>query len=251
MTKSQAKACTPTESYPGGKSNPYVWQWICSLQPFHTDYDEPTAGHAGVFRNKIPCLRTQLFDDDPVVVEWLKRYVAHAGLSDCVRVEQCCGIEYVESLEGLTVLHPELRLVYLDPPYLLSTRKRLKVYRHEWTVDEHERLLKACLRCECSIMISCYDNELYRDLLTGWEFCERPNVITRGGSVRTEILCRNPVCQAAPSTMTMQYSALGGDFRERQRVSRLIKRWESDFEKRSPVEQRALLLALMSKCKEV
>lgn len=61
-------------------------------------------------------------------------------------------------------------MVYCDPPYVASTRTG-KVYEHEMTLGQHERLLNA-LRAAVSrgarVAISGYDNELYNDILTDW-----------------------------------------------------------------------------------
>ena len=57
--------------------------------------------------------------------------------------------------------------MYIDPPYLLGTR-RGKQYRHEMTDADHEELLKATLQSKAKIMISGYELDLYNEYLQGW-----------------------------------------------------------------------------------
>jgi DNA adenine methylase len=61
-------------------------------------------------------------------------------------------------------------LVYLDPPYLM---KRSHGYVIDANDDQfHEELLSICMKANCMILLSGYDNELYKSLLTkklGWQ----------------------------------------------------------------------------------
>ena len=58
---------------------------------------------------------------------------------------------------------------YLDPPYLSSTR-RSGGYKHEMEEKDHEELINWLLNeCIVKVMLSGYDNELYRQLENiGW-----------------------------------------------------------------------------------
>lgn len=57
--------------------------------------------------------------------------------------------------------------MYIDPPYVLSTRAG-KQYKHEMTDADHEKLLKALLQSKAKIMISGYESEMYNDYLCDW-----------------------------------------------------------------------------------
>lgn len=59
--------------------------------------------------------------------------------------------------------------MYIDPPYLLSTRNNRKQYRYELSETEHEKLLSFCLRSQAKIMISGYESDMYNDYLKNWE----------------------------------------------------------------------------------
>lgn len=55
-------------------------------------------------------------------------------------------------------------LIYVDPPYVHSTRKRSRIYRHEYTDKDHQQLLEKLLSLPCNVMISGYDNPLYAEV---------------------------------------------------------------------------------------
>lgn len=61
-------------------------------------------------------------------------------------------------------------LLYVDPPYLGSTRPRsTDGYRFEMkTAAEHEELLVALRGCEAAVVLSGYRSDLYDELLEGW-----------------------------------------------------------------------------------
>ena len=58
---------------------------------------------------------------------------------------------------------------YCDPPYLQATRKTKNDYAHEMTDEQHLIFLQACKAAQGAVVISGYDNELYRSELEGWE----------------------------------------------------------------------------------
>jgi DNA adenine methylase len=57
---------------------------------------------------------------------------------------------------------------YLDPPYVLSTRKD-KNYEHEMSDEDHKELISILLKIKGKVMLSGYDNTIYRELEdNGW-----------------------------------------------------------------------------------
>jgi len=72
--------------------------------------------------------------------------------------------EVVEKYDG------ERTLFYLDPPYVLSTRPNSEgIYAYEMSDEEHEELVDICLRLKGKVMLSGYQNEIYRRLEeSGW-----------------------------------------------------------------------------------
>lgn len=238
--------------YPGSKGLAGLYQWICARLPAHVFYAEPFAGKGAIFRHKPPALRTWLIDRDPDVVTWWHRQSRPGFLENPrnivdadesgrshVRILQGCGIRWLELAAEWAP--PDL-LIYVDPPYLPETRVRKNLYRHELTAADHVRLLRAVLKLRCPVLVSGYMSDLYARALDGWTL-ETREVITRGGTMRTECLWSNAA--RASSSIAMDYQLLGADFRERQRVSRKVKRWTADFRRLPARERAALLLALL------
>lgn len=58
-------------------------------------------------------------------------------------------------------------LFYLDPPYLPQTRGAKKVYKHEMSYENHERLVNVLKEIKGKAVLSGYDNDLYGQL--GWK----------------------------------------------------------------------------------
>lgn len=66
----------------------------------------------------------------------------------------------------------DIDLFYLDPPYLPETRISKNVYDYEMTKQEHEIMLKKCIKFnpyQTKILISGYDNDMYNSYLSNWK----------------------------------------------------------------------------------
>ena len=98
----------------------------------------------------------------------------------------------IECMDAVTLIrgynHPNM-LIYCDPPYVLSSRTG-KQYKHEMSDADHERLLQALLQHKGSVLISGYDNEIYRDMLRGWHL-ETKMEYCRANKQREECLWMN------------------------------------------------------------
>lgn len=130
--------------------------------------------------------------------------------------------------------------VYLDPPYLMSTRKSKRdLYRHEFgSVDEHAALLSLIRSLPCMVAISGYWSELYADMLHDWR-SYLFQAHTRQG-METEWLWMN---YQEPIALH-DYSYLGDNFRERERIKRKAKRWVNRFLSLDVLERRAIVSEL-------
>lgn len=99
-------------------------------------------------------------------------------------------IEHLPAVEVIRRFRAPDVLVYADPPYVLSTRKQ-RMYRVEMDTDAgHVELLEALKDHPGPVILSGYDNELYNDLLTGWDKRQRPSRCEMGGK-RVETLWVN------------------------------------------------------------
>lgn len=97
---------------------------------------------------------------------------------------------YLAAVEGLEDLHKRLSTVvilnrdafkvldkyddvdaflYIDPPYIKSTRKISTKYEVEMTDEEHKRLVDKVLGMKSKIMISAYDHPIYDKLQSKFE----------------------------------------------------------------------------------
>jgi len=146
------------------------------------------------------------------------------------------GINY---LGGLPWSGSEL--VYCDPPYLMSTRRSGKLYKHEFTATQHCRLLRVVQHLPCMVMLSGYDSALYRDSLKGWNAIQY-QAMTRGGMAATEWVWFN----FRPPVTLHDYRYLGKNFRERERIKRKKARWEARLEKMPVLERQSLLSAIQA-----
>lgn len=87
-------------------------------------------------------------------------------------------------------------LLYVDPPYLGSTRTGTN-YRHEMHgEDDHRALADALSSCAATVVLSGYDSPLYAELYDGWHITRIDTTSGQGGArhERTEVLW----CNRAP-----------------------------------------------------
>lgn len=110
-------------------------------------------------------------------------------------VMQICGrlkMAQIENVDALTLIeryNDEQTLLYLDPPYLQSTRRR-DMYKCEMTEKQHIELLELVKKSKSKICLSAYDNELYNNYLKNWFTAEKKTTAQMGLS-RTEKLYMN------------------------------------------------------------
>ena len=98
-------------------------------------------------------------------------------------------IEHKDAIELIKSLKGENTFIYVDPPYLLSTRKA-NLYNHELDDEYHKRLLRVICDSDCKIMISGYDNELYNEYLKDWNKLSK-NTTAECSVKRTETIWMN------------------------------------------------------------
>ena len=79
--------------------------------------------------------------------------------------------------------------IYIDPPYLLSTRSG-KQYKCEMTDDDHVELLEVLIASKAKMMVSGYESDLYNQYLRDWNRFVF-NSCAEGGRKRTEVVWIN------------------------------------------------------------
>ena len=208
--------------YPGGKGKCY--QRLINLMPVHETYIETHLGGGAVMRNKRPAARNIGIDIDQQVID-----VWRGGDIPCELIQDD-AIAYLS-----TFPYQGSELVYADPPYVHSTRKRSNIYRHEYSDDDHRRLLQVLARLPCMVMISGYGNPIYDEMLSGWR-CERFNAKTHT-SVREECVWMN--FDVPDRLHDARY--MGSSYRERQTLARRRTRLYDRIERMEPAERNELI----------
>jgi DNA adenine methylase len=82
-------------------------------------------------------------------------------------------------------------LMYLDPPYLHSTRGGSDYYVHELTEAGHLRLLDLLKDAPCQVILSGYRSEMYDEALASWSRVDirRRNSMAGGKWKRAKVEC--------------------------------------------------------------
>jgi DNA adenine methylase len=124
-----------------------------------------------------------------------------------VFVERLQGvtIERGEALQVILRMDSPTTLLYVDPPYLSSTRNptRKHGYRHEMTDEDHVRLAEVLREVEGMVVISGYASALYDELYGDWTRRETNTAADRGREA-TEVVWLNPACEAGQRQMELR-----------------------------------------------
>ena len=93
-------------------------------------------------------------------------YLPDAIMDCCERLKNA----QIENIDGVELIkrynHPDT-LIYCDPPYLQSLRKK-NMYAQELGDERHLELLEALKQSKSKIVLSGYDNDLYNVALSDW-----------------------------------------------------------------------------------
>jgi site-specific DNA-adenine methylase len=214
-------------TYPGGKGG--VFHKLINLMPPHEVYIETHLGGGAVLRNKRLARRNIGIDIDPEVITWWQGFnipnieLVQGDALDFLRSYQFTGRE----------------LIYCDPPYIRETRKKFnRIYKYEYTLEQHVELLKNINTLPCMVMISGYESKLYKELLRDWQTYRFKAGCHHG--IAIEWIWMN---YSAPLELH-DYSHLGANNRERERIKNKTKRWIVRLQSMPLLERQALLSAL-------
>ncbi|MEM6646967.1 MAG: DNA adenine methylase [Bacteroidota bacterium] len=224
-------------SYPGGKNGHGVYQTIINQIPPHRVYIETHLGGGAILRKKRPAEVSIGLDADPAVIEV---WQAHPERPPRLTLHHADAAAWLQA-------HPFRgdEFVYLDPPYLMETRKGGRLYAVEYTRAQHVELLDVILALPAMVMISGYWSKLYAEALEDWRTLNF-QAQTRQGTA-TEWLWMN-----YPEPVELHdYRYLGSDFRERERLKRIKASWMKRLRKLSPLERRMLFAAARDVAEEV
>lgn len=264
------------DDYPGTKGGSGVWQWLINHVPPCEEFVEPFAGRMTVARkfNNPPPRRIGI-EIDPITfeetreliggVQELSGLVTQNGASfreqflatygrephQYTMLFQGCGIEWLEQLasqksataatdaEKCDVFR---RVALIDPPYLIKSRRSGKrLYRHELTTKQHNRILTAIKKInasETAIIVCGYANELYDRRLRNWR-TSTLKTTTRRGPATEKIWLNFP-----PPSRLQDHSFLGSNKRQRERLNRIRRNEVGKIKRKPPLERAAFFQML-------
>lgn len=78
-------------------------------------------------------------------------------------------IEHMDALRLIERYNTPDVLIYIDPPYVRSSRKSGALYRYEMNDEQHVQLLEIITKSCAKIVVSGYQNDLYYRYLKDWE----------------------------------------------------------------------------------
>jgi DNA adenine methylase len=103
-------------------------------------------------------------------------------------------IENKKASEVISAFDGPDTLFYVDPPYVLDTRKRRSAYRFEMSDADHSVLLAQLQSLKGMVILSGYAHSSYDDL--GWKRFDRRS-FADGANERVESLWLNPAAEKA------------------------------------------------------
>lgn len=223
--------------YPGGKNGMGIYQRIINLMPPHDVYIEPFLGSGAVLRHKKPARVNLGIDVDQAAIELCRSLIVENGddRSTNSYFDFQCADVFDRMLHWPT---SPTTVIFYDPPYPHETRTKKKIYANELCDADHTLLLSNMLESQSMQMITGYRCDLYNNALADWHSIDYP-AQTRGGT-RTETLWFN----FDEPTELHDYSFLGDNFRERDRIRKKQKRWQKRWAKMDRLERQAILAVM-------
>lgn len=110
-------------------------------------------------------------------------------------------IENMDAVRLIKAYNDSRTCIYVDPPYIQSTRRNNGLYRVEMGAeDEHLRLLSALREHKGAVILSGYHSDLYDNELPGWEKRTAKARVEKG-LVATEVIWINPVASNRLGTL--------------------------------------------------
>jgi len=102
----------------------------------------------------------------------------HARLRN-VQIDCTDGIECIQYWDNADTTF------YVDPPYVMSTRRAGEAYGHEVDEDYHRKLIETLLRIKGQAVVSGHEHEIYKPLEdAGWTVVKIDTVCHAAGRVR-------------------------------------------------------------------
>ena len=221
-------------NYKGNKNIDGVKQKILSLIPKHRVFIEGFAGGAGIAKNIYTGSETV------ILIEKNKKQcdILELDLPGSVVVNDCV-FDFIENFKY--IINPNV-VLFLDPPYIFSTRFNNSIfYDFELSDNDHVKLLLSILQLPCNVIIIHPVSSIYAKYLNFWYY---KNVTIRYNKKNSkEIIYYN----FQDSIAKNDYSSHGENSTDRQRIKRKITRNIQKIENLNPVDKECLLNAIFMK----
>ncbi len=219
--------------YPGGKG--LSFQKFVNRMPPHEVYIETHLGGGSVMRKKRPAKRNIGIEAHPDVISKWKE-------TEQIDFELIHG-DALEYLREYPFNGKEL--LYCDPPYLRELRRsQKKIYKYDYTTEQHIEFLDFIKSLPCMVMISGYYSELYANALSEWQTYTFPTIIRKNPA--TEWIWMN-----YPHPIQLHdYRYLGDNHRQRDQLKQKVQRWRKRLNSLPILEQQVLLHAMQSMYQE-
>lgn len=221
---------TTLDNYTGHKKVNGLFQKIINQVPKHNIYAELFAGSAAIYSSfTVPAATAVLNDINPEVHNLL-----------CEKFRDRTAViwnrDAVEFLYKMQVIWKKNVFVFLDPPYHHSTRPlATELYKHEMKHIDHLQLLETVRLMKCNIMLIHPKCELYDTELSHWRKVE----VKVRYHQKTSIEC---LYMNYPDPIQLQdYSFLGNDCWERQRIRRKTDKYIEKFQKMPVLERNCII----------
>lgn len=225
----------PFDSYLGGKGCAGTYQQIINLIPPCNTLVIPFLGNCAITRNIRLPEHVLLNDiDGEVVKAWSNVNGDIPGVEFCNMDAVRFMMEFERNWIGDVV-------VYCDPCYLFNTRTSEDTrYKYDSGQESYHLKLLTYVKClRNPVLISCYDNDLYKSMLPHWNKTSFKSS-TRGG-VRIETVYYN---FNNPNCYLQDYQHTGSNYRERERIKNKVRRKLSSIMK-MPAKERNYLFSLL------
>lgn len=225
---------TTLDNYTGHKKVNGLFQKIINQVPKHDMYVELFAGSAAICSLfSVPADTIVLNDINPEV---------HNLLCEKYRDENVFirNRDALEFLQKMRHVWKQDVFVFLDPPYHHDTRPlATELYKHEMTHQQHVKFLVAASLMKCNVMIIHPKCDLYDTFLHYWRKVE----VKVRYHKKTQIEC---LYMNYPEPTELQdYSFLGNDCWERQRISRKTEAYIKKFQKMPVLERNCIINKLI------
>jgi DNA adenine methylase len=238
------------KSYFGGKAGNGTYQTIINhIPPHRTRYSLFAGNDALTFKMKLPEVLRLIDKDINVIMAWNDHLLAYPGN---VKFTVGDAFEYLERMKSWSDNVVQDTFLFLDPLYLMSTRKSQRaVYRYEMSTQEHADLLTLITSVELQrfkIMLCCYPDDFYSfvfEKLPNWHYVDYQSM-TRNGLAWERIYMNYP----APTELH-DYSYIGGNFREREKFKRISGNLVKKLSGLDPVLRNSIVADIVNSLNQV